>query len=432
MSISSWGNYPKIKSQTFKFNNIDKLSQLVNFHDNLITHGNGRSYGDSALGEKLILSRSFNYFLNFDKSSGLLKLQSGVILSDILEIFVPKGWFLLVTPGTKFVTVGGAIASDVHGKNHHLRGTFSECIKSITLMLPSGKVVRCSREENSELFKATCGGMGLTGVIIDVELYLKRIESKNISQTTIKSNNLKETFEVFEKYSKYEYIVAWIDCLEKEKKIGKCLINVGHFLSDGDLEYENLKTIKLSLKLPSLIINRITLKFFNFLYFFKVRKKISNKILSLNSFFYPLDSILNWNKIYGNSGFIQYQFVLPKNKSYLGLKEILDKISSSSCTPTLAVLKLFGPKNENFLSFPIRGYTLAVDFKINKSLFDLLDSLDSIVVKNNGRIYLAKDARVSKKVFEVGYPQIDKFREIRKKYNLEKKFNSLQSKRLEI
>tara|TARA_B110000003_G_C16647710_1_gene532802 strand:+ start:1883 stop:3172 length:1290 start_codon:yes stop_codon:yes gene_type:complete len=428
----SWGNYPKTKNQIFKFNKLHKLKKLLKSNNNLIVHGNGRSYGDSALGKKIILSRKYNYFIDFDESSGLLKLQSGVLLQDILEIFVPLGWFLKVTPGTKFVTVGGAIASDVHGKNHHIYGSFSECIKSFTLMISSGEIIRCSQKENSELFKATCGGMGLTGVIVDVELFLKRIKSSNLTQTTIKSTSLKETFDIFEQYSSNEYIVAWIDCLEKDKKLGKCLIYVGSFLKDGKLAYDENKTIQLRFMMPLLIINRITIKFFNFLYFYKVRKKISERIVSINSFFYPLDSVLNWNKIYGKNGFIQYQFVLPKKNSYSGLKEILSKISRSSCTPTLSVLKLFGPGNENFLSFPIEGYTLAVDFKIDRNLFKLLDSLDTIVVKNNGRIYLAKDARVDKKVFELGYTQIDKFRKIRKKYDLEKKFNSLQSVRLEI
>jgi decaprenylphospho-beta-D-ribofuranose 2-oxidase len=433
MNPSSWGNYPKIKSKIFKFHKISKLTKLLDTHNNFIVYGNGRSYGDSALSKNIILSKYNNYFLNFDNSTGLLHLQSGVILSDILDIFVPMGWFLSVSPGTKFITVGGAIASDIHGKNHHLNGCFSESVKAFTLVMSSGDIVKCSREENFELFRATCGGMGLTGVIIDVELFLIRIESQNINLVTVKTSNLKETFSVFEEYANNEYIVAWLDCLESQKKSGKCLITIGNFKKDNDLAYEGPKKImKLRFKLPSFFLNRPIIKIFNFLYFGKVRKKISSKTVNLASFFYPLDSIQDWNKLYGSNGFIQYQFVLPKKNSFLGLKEILNLILKSNCVPTLAVLKLFGPGNKNYLSFPIEGYTLAVDFKIENKLFKLLESIDEVILKNDGRIYLAKDARVSKKVFECGYPEIGKFRLLRRNYNLDKKFNSSQSKRLEI
>ena len=187
MNIMSWGNYPKTKNQIFKFNKLHKLKKLLKSNNNLIVHGNGRSYGDSALGKKIILSRKYNYFIDFDESSGLLKLQSGVLLQDILEIFVPLGWFLKVTPGTKFVTVGGAIASDVHGKNHHIDGTFGQHVESINLVLGTGEVIVASQAENIELFHATCGGMGLTGVIISVTMQLTPIRSSSINQKTIMS-----------------------------------------------------------------------------------------------------------------------------------------------------------------------------------------------------------------------------------------------------
>ncbi len=244
MSLSSWGNYPKIKSKIFKFDKCSTLLNILNEHNDLIVYGNGRSYGDSALSRNIVKSKYHNYFLNFEESTGLLHVQAGVMLSDILDIFIPKGWFLAITPGTKLITVGGAVASDVHGKNHHLNGCFSECVKAFKLMLSNGEIIKCSRQENSELFKATCGGMGLTGIVIDVEIFLKRIESTNISQVTIKTANLKETFEVFEEYANKEYLVAWIDCLAKDKKLGKCLITAGSFSNDGDLDYQAEKRKK--------------------------------------------------------------------------------------------------------------------------------------------------------------------------------------------
>jgi decaprenylphospho-beta-D-ribofuranose 2-oxidase len=432
MNLASWGNYPKNKSKIFEFDKCSTLKWIVESNMDLIAYGNGRSYGDSALSRNTIRGKHHNFFLNFDQSSGLLHVQAGVVLSEILDIFVPKGWFLSITPGTKLITVGGAIASDVHGKNHHLNGCFSEYVKAFTLMLSNGKIIRCSKQENADLFKATCGGMGLTGIIIDVEIFLKRIESKNIIQTTIQTSSLNETFQVFENYSDKEYIVAWIDCLAKGNKTGKCLITSGTFSDDGELGYQSKSKIKIPFNLPSFIINRLVVKIFNFLYYCRIKNKISNKTVSIDTFFYPLDSILNWNKLYGRNGFIQYQFVLPKKISFKGLEEILNLISKSGFTPSLAVLKLFGPENNNFLSFPIEGYTLAVDFKIEKKLFKFLEELDKVVVNCGGRIYLAKDARVNKKVFESGYPEVNKFRSLRQKYNLEKKFNSLQSRRLEI
>lgn len=361
-----------------------------------------------------------------------MHVQSGVLLSEILEVFVPRGWFLKVVPGTKLITVGGAIASDVHGKNHHIAGCFSESLEMFTLMLPNGKVLNCSKQENMELFHATCGGMGLTGIILEAKISLKKINSKYIHQTTIKTNNLKETFEAFEAYKDEPYSVAWIDCLASGEKLGRCLLMLGDFRDDGKLDYRRKKKLAVPFYFPTFSLNKVSVKLFNCLYYGKVYKKVSNQKVELDSFFFPLDSIGHWNKIYGKGGFTQYQFILPKKNSFEGLKEILKTIAESGKGSFLAVLKLYGKENDNFLSFPLEGYSLTLDFKIELGLFKLLDQLDEIVVKRGGRIYLAKDARVSKEIFEQGYSKIDGFRELRKKYNMKKKFNSFQSLRVEI
>lgn len=432
MSLSSWGNYPKIKNTPWYFDKEETLKDIIAEHNDLIAYGNGRSYGDSALNKNLICAKPRNLFLNFDEKKGLLTLQSGVLLSEVLDVFVPRGWFLKVTPGTKLITIGGAIASDVHGKNHHAGGCFSSCVESFRLMLPDGKVLRCSKKENAELFKATCGGMGLTGVILDAVISLKKIRSKNIEQVTIKTKNLKETFEAFEEYGELPYSVAWIDCLAGGKNIGRSLLNAGDFSDDGELDYKSPKKLSVPFTFPSFALNKLSVKIFNWLYYYKVTKKVSRGKTSIDSFFYPLDAIDHWNKIYGKNGFTQYQFILPLKTSYEGLQEILTAISKSGKGSFLAVLKLYGPANENYLSFPIEGYSLALDFKIEKGLFEFLDKLDQIVLKYKGRIYLAKDVRVSRKVFEKGYPQIGRFRALRKKYKMDKKLQSLQSKRVGI
>ena len=432
MSHLSWGNYPKVKSTAFNFKSIASLKQIINDHIELIPRGHGRSYGDSALSKNLIQVRPYDLFLGFDETKGVLHVQAGVLLAEILDAFVPRGWFLKVSPGTKLVTVGGAIASDVHGKNHHIAGCFSESIEMFMLMLPSGKKIECSKSKNVELFKASCGGMGLTGVILEAKIQLKKINSKFLQQTTIKTSNLKETFAAFEKHQHKTYSVAWIDCLAKGEQIGKCLLMLGEFCDDGQLDYQSRKGLNIPFNFPVMALNSLTVKAFNWLYYNKVRDKISRQFVDIDSFFYPLDALGHWNRIYGKNGFTQYQFILPKASSLAGLNEILQEISKSGLGSFLAVLKLYGPENENYLSFPLEGYSLALDFKIEEGLFKLLDKLDEIVVKHKGRIYLAKDVRVSKNVFEQGYPQVSRFRAIRKKYKMNEKFNSLQSMRIGI
>ena len=432
MSLLSWGNYPKTENRTFSFDKDSILRQIIDENDELIPYGNGRSYGDSALSKNIIKVRPHNYFLNFDEANGLLHIEAGVLLSEILSVFVPKGWFLKITPGTKLITIGGAIASDVHGKNHHIEGCFSECLEMFNLMLPDGEIVTCSKQENSELFKATCGGMGLTGVILDAQISLKKINSKYINQITIKTRSLEETFEAFEKYKDTPYSVAWIDCFAKGNELGKCLLMAGDFSDDGKLDYQTKKKFSIPFNCPSFFLNTLSVKAFNFLYYVKVREKISKQIVDIDSFFYPLDAIDHWNRIYGKNGFTQYQFILPKETSFDGLDNILKLISNSGKGSFLAVLKLYGQANDNYMSFPMEGYSLALDFKIARGVFELLDKLDDIVLNHGGRIYLSKDARVKKEVFEQGYPKIDEFRALRKKYKMNEKFNSLQSQRVGI
>lgn len=430
MNLNSWGMYPIIKNKKMVFLNKEELKNKLVQEKDYIPFGNGRSYGDSALNENIIYCKPYNYFLDFDENTGLLHCQSGVMLSEIIDTFVARGWFLKVTPGTKLITIGGAIASDIHGKNHHVEGCFSSCVEEFTLMLPSGEIRTCKKGD--ELFFATCGGMGLTGIILEAKIYLKRINSKYINQTTIKTKNLKETFEAFEKYSYLPYSVAWIDCLARDENIGKCLLMVGDFADDGKLDFKEKKKKNIPFNFPSFTLNNLSVKAFNWLYYKKAPMGESKQKVDIDTFFYPLDAINNWNRIYGKGGFTQYQFILPKEISFEGLREILTEISNSGKGSFLAVLKLYGKANENYLSFPIEGYSLALDFKIEKGLFELLEKLDQIVLKYNGRIYLTKDVRVSKETFEKGYPNIEKFRNLRKEYGMDKKFQSLQSKRVGI
>lgn len=425
----SWGNYPTEELDIIPYHSTllkDKIKSAF------IPYGNGRSYGDSCVSEILVDTKGLNHYLAFDSKNGILTLQAGVLLEDIIDTFLPRGWFLKVNPGTKLITVGGAIASDIHGKNHHIEGCFSECVNWFMLQLPSGSIIKCSKTENPTFFHATCGGMGLTGIILEAQIQLKKINSRYIHQTTIKTKNLQETFKVFESIQQEPYSVAWIDCLSTGKSIGKSLVMYGDFLNDGILDYYPKKKLNIPFYLPSFTLNTLTVRIFNYLYYHKVFKKKSSKKVDFEAFFFPLDAIKNWNRIYGKNGFTQYQFIFPKESSYEGLSSILAEIAKSKKGSFLAVLKLYGQENNNYLSFPMEGYSLALDFKIEKGIFELLNRLDQIVLKYNGRIYLSKDVRVSKSVFEKGYPKIELFRKFRTRYDLNEQIHSLQSIRVGI
>lgn len=295
MKLSSWGRYPVIDSVALGNNHQAFMPDGVWWAQPFITSGNHRSYGDAALAPVHLPMLKQNRLIAFDEQTGLLSCEAGVLLSEIIEVFLPRGWFLAVTPGTKLITVGGAMASDVHGKNHHIQGCFSECVKSFKLLLPNHQTNNqsktCSRSENAELFHATCGGMGLTGVITQVSFYLKRVYSQWIDQTTIKTANLKQTFDAFEQYKGSPYSVAWIDCLAKGDNLGRSLLMVGDFADDGDLCYQPKNNLTIPLDFPTFALNSFSIKAFNALYYGKAKKGVSQQRVGIDSFFYPLDAI---------------------------------------------------------------------------------------------------------------------------------------------
>ncbi|WP_044366934.1 FAD-binding oxidoreductase [Vibrio fluvialis] len=424
--ITSWGKYPLIDANLTK---PTSRQQCVDRKFTGVSRGLGRSYGDSALSENIVISERLNHFISFDKETGQLCCEAGVSLDEILTTFVPKGWFLSVTPGTKFVTVGGAIASDVHGKNHHLEGSFSDHVTSITLMT-NGREITCSREENVELFHATCGGMGLTGIIVEATFKLKPIKSAYIDQKIIKAKNLEMALELFEQHKDVTYSVAWIDCLSTGQHLGRSVIMLGEHANEGALTPHKQSLLNMPCDMPSFLLNKYTIQAFNAAYYNKQLKDEVNNTIHYAPFFYPLDGINNWNRMYGSNGFTQYQFVIPQEAGKKGLAEILEAIAESKQGSFLAVLKVFGEGNKNLLSFPMKGYTLALDFKLNDKLFSLLDRLDIIVRKYAGRLYLSKDVRMSEEMFKTGYPEWEEFQKVRKEYGVDKLYHSLQSRRI--
>lgn len=435
--IANWGNYPVIETNEESFAFEDQLPGLLLAHQTFIPRGNGRCYGDASLSENTISTLKFDKILSFDFHAGIFECQSGITLDQILEVIIPAGWFLPVTPGTQFITVGGAVASDIHGKNHHLDGSFSKYILEMDIVLASGEIINCTREINPDLFEATCGGMGLTGLICRIKFGLKKIETSYIRQKQIKADNLEELIEFFSVYRNYTYSVAWIDCLKKGPHFGRGILMLGEHAEIKDLnknrkinplKLPGKKQINFPFSLPSWVLNEFTVKAFNFLFYNRIFKKEIDNVIGYQPFFYPLDAILHWNRGYGKKGFVQYQFVLPMEAKN-GLVEILRRISDKGMGSFLAVLKVFG-KQESIISFPKEGYTLALDFPVRNGLMEFLDELDQVVLRYGGRIYMSKDARMKPEVLWHSYPELKKFKDIVRKYNPEGKIRSIQSDRL--
>ena len=400
--VTNWGNFPVVEKEIKSEDTLQKIKDFVQNNNEIIARGNGRCYGDASLSEHIFSTKRLNKLISFDRLNGIIECESGVLLSEILEVIVQQGYFLYVTPGTKFISVGGAIASDVHGKNHHAEGCFSEYVISFSLLNENGEVLICSRTENTDKFWATIGGMGLTGIILSAKFKLKNIETAYIRQESIKAENLDEIFKLFDESEDWTYNVAWIDCLQKGKNIGRSILMRGEHafkhqlpskLQEKPLRLKKKLNLTVPFYFPNFVLNNLTVRIFNFLYFNKQTKKEVKNNVDYETFFYPLDIANDWNKIYGKGGFIQYQFVIPKEKGKEGMKEILETIAKSGNGSFLAVLKLFGKNNtEAYNSFPIEGYTLALDFKVNAKLKNLIKKLDEVVEAYGGRIYLTKDS----------------------------------------
>ena len=440
--ISDWGNYPVIEADVSGFDTTDQLQKTLEMPGEIIAFGNGRSYGDSSLQNRIVLTRRFSKFLSFDESTGELCCQAGVLLSEILEVFVPQGWFLPVTPGTKLITVGGAIAADVHGKNHHVDGSFGQHVLSMDVMRTDGTMMTCSPTDKAEFFKVTVGGMGLSGIILNATFRLRRIETAYIAEETVRAENLGEIMDYFEASNNWTYSVAWIDCLAKGDSMGRSIMMRGDHATPDQLITQKHKQAPLDprrgmkldipVNFPNFALNRWTMQAFNFAYYNKCRPGTHKHVVDYNHFFYPLDAVDNWNRIYGKRGFTQYQFVIPKEAGREGMAKILKRITDSGLGSFLAVLKLFG-RQESFISFPMEGYTLALDFPISQKALDLLKELDAMVADYGGRLYLAKDSRMDAAMFGKTYPNADEFRQAIAMLNDgQTRFASLQSKRIGI
>jgi FAD/FMN-containing dehydrogenase len=395
---------------------FDSLPPITDKLTNFLPYGNGRSYGDSCLNADgaMLNSRALNRFIDFDPSSGVLVCEAGVLLSEILSLVVPQGWFLSVTPGTRFITVGGAIANDVHGKNHHVSGTFGCHIRQFELLRSDGQRLLCSPQNHENLFAATIGGLGLTGFITWAKLQLRRIHNPWINAETIRYESLTEFFTLCEESDQdYEYTVSWVDCAGTGKRLGRGLFMRGNHASAIAKPNRYLsKTRSFPFLPPMSMVNTWTLKAFNFAYYHKQFQSQTQQTQHYEPFFYPLDGLLEWNRMYGPRGFYQYQCIVPTHQHGKEvIAELLNEIGGTGMGSFLAVLKVCGDiKSPGMLSFPLPGVSLALDFpNRGEKLHRLFHRLDTIVSAAGGRLYPAKDGRMPSSLFRDGYPRWQEF-----------------------
>ena len=377
-----------------------------------IPFGMGRSYGDACLNEKgtVWLTTALDHVISFDRQSGRLRCEAGVMLRDIQELAAPSGWLLPVTPGTQMATVGGAIANDVHGKNHHVMGSFGEHILHLRLLRTDGQLIECGPHLEPAWFAATVGGIGLTGLVLEAELQLRKVPGPWLDTETIPYNNISEFFTLAaESEAAWEYTVSWIDCLASSG--GRGLFMRGNHCATGARPEPASRSLTMPFVPPVSLVNRLSLRPFNEAYYYANKRNSSRKLTHYKPFFYPLDNIQHWNRMYGPRGFYQYQSVVPFEVGADATAQMLAEIGRSGQGSFLAVLKTFGDRqSQGMLSFPQPGVTLALDFPNNgRSTLALFERLDAIVREAKGRIYLGKDARMPRDLFEAGYPRFNEF-----------------------
>lgn len=413
-ATESWGRYPRTTADSVAL--IDRHQPLPSGDASCLPYGNGRSYGDSCLndGGVLLKTRGLDRFIAFDPATGELTCEAGTLLADILDLVVPQGWFLPVTPGTRFVTVGGAIANDVHGKNHHRSGTFGHHVRAFELLRSDGSRMRCSPDENAEWFAATIGGLGLTGLVTNATVQLHRIAGPWMIAENHRFADLPEFFALSDRSAAdYEYTVAWIDCLATGASLGRGLFSRANHAPSCPSARPAAATRRFSVPFtpPVSMIGPLTLRLFNQFYYHRQRGKVAHATTHYEPFFYPLDAIGGWNRLYGPRGFLQYQCVVPPGVAGEAIAILLRTIAAAGVGSFLAVLKQFGEQSSpGMLSFPRPGTTLALDFPFRgPTTLDLLNRLDDVVADTGGAVYPAKDARMSGARFRQYFPQWETF-----------------------
>ena len=416
VKISSWGRLGFWEHDVRALYDRQQINRQLKGNLPGIAYGMGRSYGDVCLNPNGLLwtTTGLDRFIGLNQDTGRLVCEAGVLLRDIQRLAIPRGWILAVTPGTQMVTVGGAIANDVHGKNHHVSGCFGDHIQRITLARTDGSLIKCGPDLQPEWFAATLGGLGLTGVITEVEIQLRPVAGPWLNTETVPFNNLEEFFHLADSSEiNWEHTVSWIDCMSRGETRG--IFMRANSTNAHPRPEPRPRRRKMPFAPPLSLVNRLSLRPFNAAYFNLKKWQAGKGISHYQPFFYPLDSLAGWNKMYGPKGFFQYQSVVPRNAGRDAVQAMLGEIARSGQGSFLAVLKTFGDRHsQGMMSFPQPGVTLALDFTNNgEQTLRLFERLDAIVREAQGRIYMAKDARMPRDLFESGYPRLNEFLKFR-------------------
>lgn len=403
-----------------------------------LTRGLGRSYGDSSLpataDDRVASSRLADRILAFDPETGVIRAEAGFSLVELNRLFMPRGWFSPVTPGTKFVTLGGMVASDVHGKNHHVEGCFGAHVRELRMRLADDSVVTCGPDAERELFDATVGGMGLTGHVLEVEFALQKIPTPFIHMESERVGSIDEFLAALgESAPRFPMTMGWIDCLHRGKAMGRGILMAGRWATPDEAGERVLRASRpftMPFDLPNLAINDLTVRAFNTLYYWKHLARKAVKVISPEPFFYPLDAILQWNRVYGPRGFTQYQCVLPRAAGPEAVRAFMDLLTRLGGASPLCVIKDCGPESTGMLSFPLEGTSVAVDMAVSPDIQRIVDALNAFVIEAGGRIYLTKDRFTRPEDFRRMEPRLDRFLAAREKYDPAHRLRSAQSVRL--
>jgi decaprenylphospho-beta-D-ribofuranose 2-oxidase len=446
--VSGWTRNPVTASHVAHPSNPDELAMAVKAagRRGAIARGLGRAYGDSAMnaGGLVVSSTGVSGLLELDRAAGTARILAGTSIDDLLQVIVPRGWFVPVTPGTRHVTIGGAIAADVHGKDHHATGSFGAHVRSMVLALPDGTRRTLSPETHREEFWATCGGMGLTGTVVEATIDLHPIESSLLRVDSDRVPDLDTLLALLlEGGRTHRYSVAWVDFLATGRSLGRSVLTQGDFAAADDLPrrgrtarqplgYGRPRSITAPPYVPNGVLNRLSIAAFNEFWFRKAPRRRRGELQSIGKFFYPLDMIEGWNRIYGPRGFLQWQCLVPFGAEDV-LREIVEALSSHRAPSFLAVLKYFGEADPGPLSFPGPGWTLALDVPTSdRDLAPLLDRLDQRVVETGGRLYLAKDSRMRPELLRAMYPRLDEWRAVRDRMDPDRRMVSDLARRLDL
>ncbi|WP_439533386.1 FAD-binding protein [Polymorphobacter sp.] len=437
--LAGWGRFPRAPSELLRPARPADVPGLLAAGGQAIARGSARAYGDPAIGiDASLHTAALDRLISFDTATGRLHAEAGLRLIDLIPLVLPHGWFPPVVPGTRYPSLGGMIAADIHGKNHHRDGGFGAHVEAMRLLTASGEILDLTLASDPDLWRATIGGMGLTGIILSATIRMHKVETGLIRQTTVVAPNLADAITALDAADSAHYSVAWIDCSAKDASLGRSLVFVGEHATAAEagaqaaasLRPQTKPPITFPIEAPGFALNRFTIAAFNHLYFSRGAKKAGAPFLVDHvPYFFPLDAIAEWNRVYGARGFVQHQCVLPPDTAPQALAAMMTEISARGLASPLAVLKKLGP-GTGMLSFPMSGYTLALDFAIRDDLFAFLARLDAIVAEAGGRIYLAKDSCQPRALFEAGYPELDAFRAVRQRIDPARKFASHQSRRL--